>query len=45
MSSHLPHRPDNPDNDFTLAHYREILARITETHENATPEKPASIEW
>lgn len=33
MSSPRPHRPANPDRDFTLEHYREILARITATHE------------
>lgn len=27
-----PHRPSDPDLDFTLDHYREILTRITATH-------------
>ncbi len=26
------HRPDDPERDFTLAHYREILAAITASH-------------
>lgn len=33
MSPYRHQRPDDPDHDFTLAHYREILARITATHE------------
>ena len=33
MSPHRHQRPDNPDHDFTLGHYREILQRIRRTHE------------
>lgn len=32
MTPPEPQRPQNPDHDFTLAHYREILERITATH-------------
>ena len=32
MSRSRTARPDDPDLDFTLDHYREILARITSTH-------------
>ena len=32
MSRPRPHRPADPNLDFTLDHYREILARIVATH-------------
>jgi len=32
MKQRLPARPTDPDLDFTLAHYEEILERITATH-------------
>lgn len=32
MSPHRHLRPDNPDHDFTLDHYREILGRIQASH-------------
>ncbi len=32
MTPPRPQRPQNPDRDFTLAHYREILEGITASH-------------
>ncbi len=49
MTPPEPQRPQNPDRDFTLAHYREILERIASSHPTlsfaqAAPLGPALLE-